>query len=193
MCCNFRKSMKVIPFFKAGFAAALLMGGSMLSGCVTAPVYQRQEGIPNTRWASAYKPSFLFNISDTLSTYNLFFLIRHTEAYPFSNLWLRFSIQGPGDSTAIAQQIEIPLAQDNGAWYGRGMNEIWEQRMPIATQHGTYILFPKKGAYTITFEHLMRTDPLPEVLNVGLRVEKRGIVADANAASGPALPAPKKP
>lgn len=153
----------------------LALAGLSLAGCEpSSAVFQQQEAIPGTRWQSAFKPVFYFDITDSLATYNLYFLIRHTEAYPFSNIWLRFSIKGPQDSVAKTQQLEIPLAQDNGRWYGRNMAEIWEQRMPIATEKGPNILFPNKGRYTIQFEHLMRTDPLPEVMNIGLRIEKRG-------------------
>lgn len=161
---NFRKS------FLLGALAGLSLAGCEPSGAV----FQQQEAIPGTRWQSSLKPKFYFDITDSLATYNLYFLIRHTEAYPFSNIWLRFSIKGPQDSVAKTQQIEIPLAQDNGQWYGRRMSEIWEQRMPIATEKGPNILFPNKGRYTIQFEHLMRTNPLPEVMNIGLRIEKRG-------------------
>ncbi len=155
---------------------ALLLAVVFLSACEpSSSVFQQQEAIPQTRWQSAFKPVFYFDISDSLATYNLFFLIRHTEAYPFSNIWLRFSIKGPHDTVAKSQQIEIPLAQDNGRWYGRNMNEIWEQRMPIATGKGPNILFPKTGRYKIQLEHLMRTNPLPEVLNIGLRVERKGV------------------
>ena len=157
---------------------SLLLSLLLLAGCGPSPVYQRSEGVPQTKWASAFKPKFSFQIEDTAATYNLFFLIRHTEAYPFSNIWLAFSIQGPGDTVTKSQRIEIPLAAENGQWYGRGMNEIWEQRMPIATERGPNITFPKSGRYTVQFGQAMRTNPLPEVLNVGLRVEKIGVPAN---------------
>ncbi len=167
--------MKNFPKIPAFLALATL---GLMACEPTGAVFQQQEAIPGTRWQSDYKPVFYFDITDSLATYNLYFLIRHTEAYPFSNIWLRFSIKGPQDSVAKNQQIEIPLAQDNGIWYGRNMNEIWEQRMPIATERGPNILFPNAGRYTIQFEHLMRVDPLPEVMNIGLRIEKRGRAAE---------------
>lgn len=163
-----------MKFFRKLFLSGAI-GCLGLAACEpSSSVFQQQEAIPGTRWKADFKPVFYFDITDSLATYNLYFLIRHTEAYPFSNIWLRFSIKGPKDSVAKSQQIEIPLAQDNGQWYGRNMAEIWEQRMPIATDKGPNILFPNAGRYRIQFEHLMRTDPLPEVMNIGLRIEKRG-------------------
>jgi len=53
------------------------------------------------------------------------------------------------------------------------MGEIWEQRMPI-TRDDAPMIFTKAGTYTIRFEQNMRINPLPEILQVGLRVEKQG-------------------
>ncbi len=159
-----------------------------LAGCAPSPTYQRAEGVPGGRWSSRFQPVFAFDVEDTAAVYNLYFLIRHTEAYPFSNVWLNFSIQGPGDRTPRSQRLEIPLAGETGQWYGRGMGEIWEQRMPIATDKGLNISFPRAGRYAVRFEQVMRTDPLPEVLNIGLRVEKVG--QPLTAANAPASGTP---
>ena len=164
-------SSYISPMHRYSFLIVVLL----LAGCGPSPVYQRSEGVPGLKWASSFKPKFSFQIEDTAATYNLSFLIRHTEAYPFSNIWLQFSIQGPADSVARSQRIEIPLAAESGQWYGRGMNEIWEQRMPISTERGPNITFPKSGRYTVQFQQVMRTNPLPEVMNIGLRVEKIGV------------------
>jgi hypothetical protein len=50
------------------------------------------------------------------------------------------------------------------------MGEIYEQRMPISL--GDSVNLSKPGTYTIEMEQNMRINPLPDVLHVGLRVEK---------------------
>jgi gliding motility-associated lipoprotein GldH len=153
----------------------LLTLAVFVTGCMESPAYQGSEPVPGTKWSSSFKPGFRFDIDDTASVYNLYFIIHHSADYPFSNIWLQFSIKGPGDSVAKVNRIEIPLALETGQWYGRKVGEIWEHRMPIANEKGVYINFPKRGRYTVTFEQVMRTDPLPEIMNVGLRVEKAGV------------------
>jgi gliding motility-associated lipoprotein GldH len=142
-----------------------------ISSCRPAPQYQEHYNIPNGQWASAFQPQFKFRVTDTAAAYQLFLLIRHTEAYPFSNIWINLDSKGPADSTFKKLRVEVPLAATNGQWLGRGMGEIWEQRVAINSLQMP-AFFPHKGLYTIRMAQDMRRDPLPEVLTIGLRLEK---------------------
>lgn len=143
----------------------------LLSSCLPSPYYQKEYAVPGNKWDYNKEPSFKFEITDTTAFYNLQFLIRHTEAYPYSNIWLMIYTKGPGDTTYSKTRIEIPLAEPNGKWLGRGMGEIWEQRMPISNQ-GDSVMLRKAGTWEIKFGHNMRINPLPDVLQVGLRIER---------------------
>lgn len=140
-------------------------------GCMPSPYYQREEAIPQNAWNIQYKPDFKFDIADTTAHYNLFFIIRHTNAYAYSNIWMWIYVKQPGDKSFQKFRVNIPLAEASGKWLGRGMGEIYEQYMPIAFD-GMDKFFKKPGTYEIRLEQNMRVNPLPEVLNVGLRIEK---------------------
>jgi len=142
-----------------------------LSSCVSSPQYQKEFAIPQNEWKYDFRPTFKFDITDTNARYNLYFLVRHTEAYPNSNIWIWVYTKQPDDSVFQKTRLEIPLAEPNGKWMGRGMGAIWEQRMPISND-GDTVMLRKKGTWEIRFEQNMRVNPLPEVLQVGLRVEK---------------------
>lgn len=150
----------------------LLAGLLILNGCLKSPYYQKQYDIPGNKWAYNNIPSFKFEITDTTAFYNLQFLIRHTEAYPFSNIWLVIHTKKPGEQTFEKTRIEIPLSEPGGKWLGRGMGEIWEQRMPISHE-GDSVMLRKAGTWEIKIEQNMRLNPLPEVLNIGLRIERQ--------------------
>lgn len=143
----------------------------LASGCIQSNVFEKNIALPSNRWKSDFKPSFSFNISDTSAHYLLFVTMRHTDAYNFSNIWLQVSTRMPGDSSAKPERVEIPLAQADGKWMGRGMNEIWQHQMSLSGVQGFH-RFPKQGTYTIQLEQIMRVDPLPEILSVGIRIEK---------------------
>lgn len=143
----------------------------LLASCLPSPYYQKQYTLPDNEWHYKNKLAFKFEVTDTNTLYNMYFLVRHTEAYPFSNIWVWIYTKAPGDSTFNKTRIEIPLAEPNGKWLGRGMGEIWEQRMPI-THEGDKSILRKKGTWEIKLEQNMRVNPLPEILQVGLRVEK---------------------
>jgi len=144
----------------------------ILAGCLPAPYYQKEVFIPQNEWTYSFKPSFTFDITDTTTGYQPFFVIRHTQAYPYCNLWLWVYIKTPGDSTEKKERMNVVLADATGKWLGRGMGEIYEQRLPIKFDDS--IRFNRAGTYKITFDQIMRINPIPEVLNVGLRMEKKG-------------------
>jgi gliding motility-associated lipoprotein GldH len=143
----------------------------MLASCRHAPQYQDHYNIPGSAWDAGYKPVFRFTITDTAAAYQLFLLIRHTDAYPFSNIWMNMESRAPGDSVWGKTRVEIPLAAPSGQWLGRGLGELWEQRVPITTP-ARPAFFARKGEYSVRLIHDMRRNPLPEVLTIGLSLEK---------------------
>ena len=151
---------------------ALFILLSVYTSCIKSPNYEKTYSIPQNQWQYNFRPSFKFEITDTTSLYNLYFIIRHTETYPYSNIWVWVYTKQPGDSVFNKTRLEIPLAESGGKWLGRGMGAIWEQRMPISNS-GDTVMLRKRGTWEIRFEQNMRINPLPEILQVGLRIEKK--------------------
>ncbi|NJO24548.1 MAG: gliding motility lipoprotein GldH [Bacteroidia bacterium] len=139
----------------------------ILCGCSTADLYEKSISIPRHQWKSDFTPEFIFDIKDTTAGYQLFFIIRHTEKYNYKNIWVNFYYQPPGD-TAYKEMKELQLATDKSGWLGTGMGDIYEHRILL-----TENIKLKAGEYHFRLEHIMREDPLENVLNVGLRVEKK--------------------
>ena len=67
-------------------------------------------------------------------------------------------------------RINVPLAEASGKWLGRGMGEIYEQRLQL--QLPDSVSFHRAGTYEVALEQNMRLNPLPEVMNIGFRLEK---------------------
>lgn len=139
----------------------------MACSCEKLDTFQKNKPIPDKAWTYQYHPSFEVNITDTAALYNIYVTLRHTNAYPFSNLWLMISLQGPRDSVKT-NRVELPLADASGKWLGSGMDDIYDHRIPIQQN----ARFDTTGTYRFTFEQNMRINPLPDVLSVGLSVEK---------------------
>ena len=150
----------------------LLVLSLTFTGCIQSPYYQKEYNMQQNMWAYNNKPTFKFEVTDTNALYNLYFLIRHTEAYPYSNIWVWVYTKKPGSKTFEKTRLEIPLAEPSGKCMARGMGSIWEQRMPISND-GDTVMLRKKGVWEIQIEQNMRVNPLPEVLQVGLRIEKK--------------------
>ena len=144
--------------------------GTWLSCTPPSGVYEKDVALPHQQWDSGFKPTFTFTISDqdTAYRYNVYIVLRHTDAYDYNNIWLRGTVRLPGDSAAHTDRYDLPLANNEKGWLGSGMEDIYEQRVWV--QKSTK--FDHPGTYSFSLEQIMREDPLKHVLNVGVRVER---------------------
>ena len=140
----------------------------LCASCIKIDQFEKTSQIPSRQWFYNNSPSFTFQITDTSSLYNLYVVLRHTDSYDYSNIWLRLGSKFPGDSIRY-QNINLPLATDAKGWEGTGTDDIYEVRKNISPGP---IAFSKAGDYTFTVSQIMRQNPLDDILNVGIRVEK---------------------
>ena len=145
--------------------ASLLVFVSFIA-CGTIDVFEKNVNIPNHEWSNSFRPEISFEISDTTSLYNIYIVLRHTDAYRYKNIYMNIYTQVPGDTIRKAR-VDLQLATDDKGWLGSGMDDIFEHRILISK--GT---FSKPGLYKYRLEQIMREEPLQHVMNVGIRVEK---------------------
>lgn len=124
--------------------------------------------IPHHAWKSSFKPSFTFTIKDTSSLYQLFLVLRHTEKYNYTNIYINLYATLPGQDTIIKIRRDLILATNDKGWLAGGMDDIYEHRIKLGDPESL-----KAGNYTFVLEQIMREDPLENVLDVGLRIEKK--------------------
>ena len=142
----------------------------LLTACNKLDVFEKNVSIPGYQWQYKFQPGFDFTIRDTAALYNIFIVLRHTDAYRKNNIWLSIGTQLPGDSAVKYQRVDLILGNDSKGWEGVGMDDIWEVRKPLT--NGPARFFTKQGQYHSTIAQIMREDPLLYVMSVGVRVEK---------------------
>jgi gliding motility-associated lipoprotein GldH len=139
----------------------------ILASCEFTPgVFEKNVAIPKHEWSSSFQPEIKVEIKDTVAVHQLYVVVRHTNAYRYNNLWVNLYTSVPGEKER-KQRFDLRLATDDKGWLGSGMDDIFEHRVLIAP-----VRFPKAGTYTFKLEQIMREDPLPHVLNMGIRIEK---------------------
>ncbi len=138
-----------------------------LASCKQIDVYEKTVPFTQHSWAALQQPSFDFTITDTTARYNVFVVLRHTDAYHYNNLWINITTIPPGD-TAQTLRANLKLG-DNKQWLGNSIDDIVEHRILINPNP----LHLKNGNYKFIIQQIMREDPLPDVLNAGIRVEKQ--------------------
>ncbi len=140
--------------------------------CTPIDLYERVVTIPKQAWQSSFRPSFTFHISDTTAPYQLFLILRHNNQYNYNNIWINLYRKGP-DGKESKVPYELPLATNERGWLATGMDDLYEHRIPLTPPANDTFYFNKPGAYTFTIEQIMREDPLENMMNVGLRIEKK--------------------
>lgn len=135
-----------------GAFAALLVG---MTGCGPGPVASDAVDLNPEGWAAGDTAEMHFTVDFPDHRHDLQFGLRHSDDYPFSNLYLFVELEYPNGKT-LTDTLECPLASPDGRWYGDGRHWI-DQR--IGYKRG--VAFPMGGDYTMKVVHAMRRDPLP--------------------------------
>ncbi|MFD2872803.1 gliding motility lipoprotein GldH [Mucilaginibacter ximonensis] len=149
--------------------AVLLTGTTMLwSGCSDpAAVIDQNTELTNNNWAYNNKITGVVKIDDEQRAYNLYLNLRVTADYRYSNIFVLVHQTGP-DHKIQTTRLEFKLANPDGEWLGEGSGNLYSFQIPFRQKYK----FPGKGTYTFQIEQNMRDNPLKEVSDVGLRVEK---------------------
>jgi gliding motility-associated lipoprotein GldH len=157
--------MKRIFKFIFGVSAVLIL--FLVQGCTDpAAVLDQNVEISNHNWAYINRVKFDVKIDDETSPYNLYLNLRVGGGYRYSNIYVLL-LQKHGDKTAKTR-YQFPLANPDGEWLGSGSGNLYSYQLPLRKQYK----FPGKGVYHFEIEQNMRDNPLHEVSDVGLRVEK---------------------
>ncbi len=149
--------------------AALITFFALLIGGCTDPnaVIDQNTEIVNNNWAYDNKIKYSVKIDDINASYNLYLNLRVTADYKYSNLFVLIHQVNP-DKKAAAVRYEFTLASKDGEWYGDGSGNIYSYQLPFVAKYK----FPAAGVYQFEIEQNMRDNPLHEISDVGLRVEK---------------------
>lgn len=147
--------------------ACLAILSLVLPGCQKIDLYEKMVAVKGGEWSKDQTCTYALDIPRDNMACWLVVSVRHTHLYPYRNLWIRLGLQSPGDSTYKYSDFNLALA-NNEKWLGLGMNDVYDRRIRLFDKP---VVFDKAGAAAFSIQHIMREDPLPGVLHVGLRIE----------------------
>lgn len=136
-------------------------------GCDENRIFEQNVEISDKSWSYDQVFPFEAEINDTSLRYNVYINLRHTYQYANSNLWLMLYTTFPSGEK-IERRVELPLASKGGKWYGHSGGSIVAHQILIQPN----AIFPEVGKYQFEIEQNMRRNPLEEILDVGIRIEK---------------------
>ena len=146
----------------SAFFVVMLFVVSFLASCSGKDAVPAQfYTIENAQWP--YDKTFVFNEKgDTLpgQVKALELSLRHTNEYPYANVWLEISYSS--SDSIMADTFNIRLADDYGKWLGAGSGPVVMKTDTLIPRH------VPDSTSRFTLRHVMRIDILPEIEQVGM-------------------------
>lgn len=139
----------------------ILAVGFLAAACVDHESYYGEfRSIDPDGWAYDSPVAFAPELRDSAVTGNLALSVRHTNRYPYSNIYVEVSVN---DSVSSRRDtFNIVLADEFGRWFGRGIGTDFQ--LSDTLYRGLTLTSPAK----ISVRHVMRADLLPDIEQIGI-------------------------
>lgn len=138
-------------------ATIVVLSSSLLVACSGRVVSSDWQSVDRLGWHQDSVLTLGYEVPDTTAHYEMVLYVRHTEQYPFQNMWLFVD----------NDTLEFYLADDRGVWLGNGKNGLIE--MPVLLDENAQI---SAGRHTMRVQHGMRSESLRGISDVGIVVKK---------------------
>ena len=138
----------------------------IIVSCDRQRVFEEYQSIENNQWDLNKPLVFLVDIQDTGAWYNIYLNVRNAGFYGFSNLFLFINTRLPGGMLQ-RDTVECTLAAPDGRWLGDGLGDLWDNRILFKEN----VSFPLAGEYRFELIQAMRINPLPGIMDAGIRIE----------------------
>ncbi|MEI6575576.1 MAG: gliding motility lipoprotein GldH [Bacteroidota bacterium] len=156
---SIKKSSGILLFFLFLFP---------LISCDRNAVLDNYQRIPDSQWKKDSPVKIETDLTDSKAVYDIYFQVRNTTDYEYSNLYLFVNTTLP-DATKTRDTLECILAAPDGTWIGKGFGKIKESRWLMKKG----MMIKKPGHYKFEIEQAMREDNLKGIADIGLKIEKQ--------------------
>jgi gliding motility-associated lipoprotein GldH len=142
-----------------------LIGVIAFSSC-TGNIYSHEEQLAEDTWGYNDSLTYTFSIPDTAQLYTMELDVKHTDAFPFENCYVKIKSRYPDKTTKVdVLSMNLPtFRQLDGEKSGDYL------LAPIAIQ--PVAKFKEKGTYSMTFFQNTRRDSLPGIHSLKLKINK---------------------
>ena len=132
-------------------------------------IYERNVKFSDRIWNKDSAALFDFEITDINANYKFYFNLRNTILYPYQNIYLSYSLEDTLGNVYDSDLTNINLFNSKtGKPFGNGMGDIFDHQYLVIEDYQ----FNNPGMYLFRIKQYMRMDSLPEIMSVGLRIER---------------------
>lgn len=118
----------------------------------------------NAQWLYGQEVEFVPEMADSTADMSLIFLVRHGNAFPYSNLWIEAKIPTPGK--IVTDTFNVKLAEADGTWLGKGLGLSFQLQDTICRNIRLI-----KGK-PVKIRHIMQIDTLNFIEQIGIGFEQ---------------------
>ena len=149
------------------FVATALLFALFFASCDGKRIFEENKSLPEGGWEADNAIKFDVDIKDPSTPANFYINVRNADGYPYSNLFLFVKTKFPNGKESN-DTLECLLADEKGQWTGTGAGDIYDNQIPFKKN----VRFPLAGIYSFEIQQGMRTENVPLIMDVGLRIEK---------------------
>jgi gliding motility-associated lipoprotein GldH len=152
-------------FFLRSAAAVLIVIG--FASCDSNRIFEQNQAMPESGWDVTNSVKFDVDIKDPATATNFYINVRQADDYKWENLLIFFKTVLPNGATT-QDTLDCRLADKQGKWIGSGAGDIYDNRIPFKRN----VRFPMPGMYHFEIIQGMRMETVPQIMDIGLRIEK---------------------
>ncbi len=152
---------------------ALAIFAFLTSACNSGYEYNTYVVLSEKGWGADSLAVFRPEIPDAEKPYDVWFLIRNENDYPYANLWLFIEAVAPSGASHT-DTLECYLANPDGTWVGGGWGSLYSARYP----YRLHTRFAQDGVYTFRVSHGMRADVIEGINSIGMQIVESEQFAD---------------
>ncbi|WP_395044744.1 hypothetical protein [Flavobacterium sp.] len=139
----------------------------LLVSCNSNTIYSEfKNDFDSNRWLKADAKTFEFTIDEDAQLYDIIFDFSHVYDYQFSSIPINFIIESP-NSLQEKFTIDLKIKDNSGKDIGDCSGDICDLKFKIKEKYKL-----EKGKYKVIISNNFKADYLPNVIGVGLDVEK---------------------
>lgn len=139
---------------------------ALLMSCMDSPIINKYVSVDAKGWLSTDTANIQIPPQKSATDANISLRVRTTEDYPYKDLHMRVTIKSNGKELSTTD-TKINIYDENGENTGKGF--------PYAENGATEPILAKIEAdsiYTVHITHLMETEELCGISDVGINVDK---------------------
>ena len=128
---------------------------------------EHQDLSPEVEWLKKDVREFEVPIDDNSTTYNMSLSFRYVNGYQYQVAKVQVTEIAPSGKEAV-REYELKVRKDNGEYIGEAGYDIWDSEHLIEQNRK----YEETGTYTYKITHVMPTDPLNLVMEIGVILDK---------------------